>query len=443
RAFAHTSAPTQVAGHVMTDNGLQQTIHGKGATITQFPENKLPIVSNLVQQVGSQQQAEHAKAVEHTQQTGAALAHATQNLQRQLTSNGSSLNQTTTNGDNVTNSNGATTSDTATTVNQAARDWLSQNQHSDATIRKLAADWKVGTSFQSNEQFIGKLAAYITGGKIEASAGVSGGISGTTTNADIQQLSERFNTSETLQHALTKQATQQIAQLNNQSTTGSIEQRETLEKSLANMRTASDQHSSALSESERISQSILSFRGMSNETKTSLTGVINKRIMEEMGETGRYEAVAAFNNGDMNNENLKRMMKIAHEVVAEQGIASVNVKQHEAEIRADAAKGQSEILAQKPSSVPSNGTKQQVLKMQENHEQAKDVTETFIGFAGVDLKNKQDGILDEAKRINQDVSNQVGVTRPDVRHADSGLTVGSNVVTDLMDKIQNVGVEKK
>lgn len=442
-AFQHMSAPTQIAGFGQTNNGLQQTTHAQGATVTQFAQSNLPISASKLEEMGSRQQSEYAKSLEHTQETGAALAKATQATMRQMQSNGSSLNNSHVTGTNAGHTEGSTTQDAAAHINQAARDWVKQNSHSDATLRKLSADWKVGASVDSQNQFIGKVAALLTGAKVDASASVSGGVSGTTTNSDMQQLSQRFATSETLQHTLSKLASDQIATLNNQSTTGSQEQREALEKSLASMNTASDQHSTALRESERLGQSVADFKAASVSTNTPLVGQINKQIMGEMGSERRYNAVAALERGDMGDKDLQAMQKIITDVVVAQHTPSVDTQNHEKNIREAANDDKQKIQSQQPTTLPSNGTMKAVNDQENKVEAGIAITGGAVEKVMVDIKDKQDSVLKTGTDTIQDVMNETQSITPDVRHADSGSTVAGNVFNDLVDKTKMIGVDKK
>lgn len=435
-AFQHNSAPSQTAGFGQINQGLRQQMYSQGAVTTTFAQSNLPITANTVQNIGSRLQTEHAQAVERSHEASIAQLNATQDVIRQLSSHGSSFNQSHSTGTNVGHTDSTTNQNMTNHVTQAAKEWVNQNSHSDETLRRLSAEWGISGGVNSQNQLIGKLVGAVTGAHAEVSGKVGGGVAGTTSNSDVQQLAQRFAASETFQHTLSKLASDQVATMNNNTTTGSTEQRQALEKAVTKMHSATEQQAKTLRESERTSKAEADFRENSASITIPMVGAINNIARQRLTDEGIYQAVAALERGDLKDDNLQRLQRVIQDVVTGQVQTTVtaNVAQ---EIRAD--------YQQDRVSVPHQAVKlnhdidEKVQGVANQVSTAQAASSKVIDKANTDLNNKQREIAADGQPTRQTVTDEVGVSQPESRHVDSGMTFIANQFNDTLERTRNIG----
>ncbi|HNC03186.1 MAG TPA: conjugal transfer protein TraG N-terminal domain-containing protein, partial [Agitococcus sp.] len=435
-AFQHMSAPSQTAGFGQINQGLRQQMYSEGAVTTTFAQSNLPITANTVQNIGSRLQTEHAQAVERSHEASIAQLNATQDVIRQLSSQGSSFNQTHSKGTSTGSTESTSQQNMTNHVTQAAKEWVNQNSHSDETLRRLSAEWGVSGGVNSQNQLIGKLVGAVTGAHAEVSGKVGGGVAGTTSNSDVQQLAQRFAASETFQHTLTKLASDQIANMNSNTTTGSTEQREALEKSVSKMHSATEQQAKTLRESERTSKAEADFRENSASITTPMVGAINNIARQRLTDEGIYEAVAALERGDLKDDNLQRLQEVIKDVVTGQVQTSItaNVAQ---DIRADYQ--QDKVSVPHQAVKPNHDTHDKVQGVANQVSTAQAASQQSINSSNTDINNKQNEIAADGQHTRQTITDEVGVSQPESRHADSGMTFIANQFNDTLERTRNIG----
>ncbi|HNA22597.1 MAG TPA: hypothetical protein PLN40_14405, partial [Agitococcus sp.] len=184
------------------------------------------------------------------------------------------------------------------------------------------------------------------------------------------------------------------------------------------------------------SKAAADFRENSASITTPMVGVINNIARQTLTDEGIYKAVAALERGDLKDDNLQRLQEVIRDVVTGQVQTTVTTNAAQ-EIRADYQ--QDSVSVPHQAVKPNHDVDDKVQGVASQIAKNQAASQQNINTSNAELSNKQHEIAADGQHTRQTVTDEVGVSQPESRHADSGMTWIGNQLGDTLERTRNYG----
>ncbi|HMY01013.1 MAG TPA: hypothetical protein PKC44_14670, partial [Agitococcus sp.] len=88
---------------------------------------------------------------------------------------------------------------------------------------------------------------------------------------------------------------------------------------------------------------------------------------------------------------------------------------------------------------PNHDTHDKVQGVANQVSTAQAASQQSINSSNTDINNKQNEIAADGQHTRQTITDEVGVSQPESRHADSGMTFIANQFNDTLERTRNIG----